>query len=131
MMLRRNTTLAGRAMGRRCFASTPEDEANLVRTALYDWHVENGGKMVPFAGYWLPVQYDGLGVLKGRMHCSLSDYCVYSYVRHWLSEHLHTRAENSCSLFDVSHMGQLKYVSIAHTTPLCYIVSLFDLLTTL
>ncbi|CAN0121540.1 unnamed protein product, partial [Ectocarpus fasciculatus] len=75
-------------MGRRCFASTPEDEANLVRTALYDWHVENGGKMVPFAGYWLPVQYDGLGVLK---------------------EHLHTRAENSCSLFDVSHMGQLKW----------------------
>ena len=44
--------------------------------------------MVPFAGYELPVQYDGLGVLK---------------------EHLHTRALNSASLFDVSHMGQIKW----------------------
>jgi len=44
--------------------------------------------MVPFAGYELPVQFEGLGVLK---------------------EHLHTRAENSSSLFDVSHMGQIKW----------------------
>ena len=44
--------------------------------------------MVPFAGYELPVQYDGLGVLK---------------------EHLHTRAQSSASLFDVSHMGQIKW----------------------
>lgn len=42
-----------------------------------------GGKMVPFAGYDMPVQYDGMGVLK---------------------EHLHTRA--AAGLFDVSHMGQ-------------------------
>jgi len=47
-----------------------------------------GGKMVPFAGYELPVQYEGLGVLK---------------------EHLHTRAQNCASLFDVSHMGQIKW----------------------
>ncbi len=46
-------------------------------------HVEAGGKMVPFAGYDMPVQYDGMGVLK---------------------EHLHTR--NAAGLFDVSHMGQ-------------------------
>jgi len=39
--------------------------------------------MVPFAGYEMPVQYDGMGVLK---------------------EHLHTR--HSAGLFDVSHMGQ-------------------------
>jgi hypothetical protein len=38
------------------------------------------------------VQYDGLGVLK---------------------EHLHTRAENSCTLFDVSHMGQIKSVYVS------------------
>lgn len=44
--------------------------------------------MVPFAGYELPVQYDGLGVLK---------------------EHLHTRAPASAGLFDVSHMGQIKW----------------------
>eukprot|EP00607_Mallomonas_marina_P004176 CAMPEP_0182427602 /NCGR_PEP_ID=MMETSP1167-20130531/18900_1 /TAXON_ID=2988 /ORGANISM="Mallomonas Sp, Strain CCMP3275" /LENGTH=362 /DNA_ID=CAMNT_0024609949 /DNA_START=136 /DNA_END=1224 /DNA_ORIENTATION=- len=44
--------------------------------------------MVPFAGYSLPVQYEGLGVLK---------------------EHLHTRAPDSAGLFDVSHMGQIKW----------------------
>jgi aminomethyltransferase len=53
------------------------------RTPLYDLHVSLGGKMVPFAGYDMPVQYPA-GVLK---------------------EHLHTR--NSAGLFDVSHMGQI------------------------
>ncbi|MBU2936537.1 MULTISPECIES: glycine cleavage system aminomethyltransferase GcvT [Pacificibacter] len=57
------------------------------RTALYDFHVENGAKMVPFAGYAMPVQYP-LGVMK---------------------EHLHTR--NSAGLFDVSHMGQVALTS--------------------
>lgn len=60
----------------------------LVKTAYYDWHIANGGKMVPFAGYELPVQYDGMGVLK---------------------EHNHTRAEGCASVFDVGHMGQLKW----------------------
>ncbi|MGX9351160.1 glycine cleavage system aminomethyltransferase GcvT [Shimia sp. W99] len=55
----------------------------LKRTPLYDLHVELGAKMVPFAGYEMPVQY-GLGVMK---------------------EHLHTRA--AAGLFDVSHMGQV------------------------
>jgi len=59
---------------------------NLLRTPLYDLHLELGGKMVPFAGFEMPVQYP-LGVKK---------------------EHLHTR-ENS-GLFDVSHMGQVKLV---------------------
>ena len=58
--------------------------SDLKRTPLYDLHVETGGKMVPFAGYEMPVQY-GLGVMK---------------------EHLWTR-ENA-GLFDVSHMGQVK-----------------------
>lgn len=44
--------------------------------------------MVPFAGYALPVQYDGLGVMK---------------------EHLHTRSKGCASLFDVSHMGQITW----------------------
>jgi aminomethyltransferase len=60
----------------------------LVKTAFYNMHKELGGKMVPFAGYELPVQYSGLGVLK---------------------EHNHTRAEGSASVFDVSHMGQIKW----------------------
>jgi len=55
----------------------------LNRTALYDLHLELGARMVPFAGYEMPVQYP-LGVLK---------------------EHLHCRA--SAGLFDVSHMGQV------------------------
>lgn len=54
----------------------------LKRTALFDMHVASGAKMVPFAGYEMPVQYP-MGVLK---------------------EHLHTRAH--AGLFDVSHMGQ-------------------------
>jgi len=55
----------------------------LNRTPLYDLHLELGGKMVPFAGYEMPVQYP-MGVMK---------------------EHLHTRQK--AGLFDVSHMGQV------------------------
>jgi aminomethyltransferase len=59
-----------------------DQSENLRRTPLYALHLELGGKMVPFAGYELPVQYQA-GILK---------------------EHLHTRAR--AGLFDVSHMGQ-------------------------
>ena len=55
----------------------------LSRTPLYDLHVELGAKMVPFAGYEMPVQYP-MGVM---------------------GEHNHTRA--AAGLFDVSHMGQV------------------------
>jgi aminomethyltransferase len=55
----------------------------LQKTPLYDLHIQAGAKMVPFAGYDMPVQYS-LGVRK---------------------EHLHTR--EAAGLFDVSHMGQL------------------------
>ncbi|GAA6163337.1 glycine cleavage system aminomethyltransferase GcvT [Pelagimonas sp. KU-00592-HH] len=57
--------------------------SELQRTPLFDLHQELGAKMVPFAGYEMPVQY-ALGVMK---------------------EHLHTRA--AAGLFDVSHMGQV------------------------
>ncbi len=57
--------------------------ADLKRLGLHDLHLALGGKMVPFAGYDMPVQYP-LGVLK---------------------EHLHTRT--AAGLFDVSHMGQV------------------------
>ncbi|WP_322865428.1 glycine cleavage system aminomethyltransferase GcvT [Aquicoccus sp. G2-2] len=57
------------------------DELN--KTSLYDLHLELGGKMVPFAGYEMPVQY-AAGVMR---------------------EHLHTR--EAAGLFDVSHMGQV------------------------
>jgi len=60
-----------------------DDQDSLKNTPLHGLHVSLGGKMVPFAGYDMPVQYPA-GVLK---------------------EHLHTRS--SAGLFDVSHMGQI------------------------
>ncbi len=61
----------------------PDTAADLLKTTPLDaLHKSLGGKMVPFAGYAMPVNYP-LGILK---------------------EHLHTRA--SAGLFDVSHMGQ-------------------------
>ncbi|MFK0088588.1 glycine cleavage system aminomethyltransferase GcvT [Pseudomonas sp. NPDC090755] len=56
----------------------------LQQTPLHALHLELGARMVPFAGYAMPVQYP-LGVLK---------------------EHLHTREQ--AGLFDVSHMGQIR-----------------------
>ena len=45
------------------------DAASVVlkRTPLYDLHLAHGGKMVPFAGYEMPVQYP-MGVLKEHLH---------------------------------------------------------------
>lgn len=58
-------------------------EQALLKTPLHALHIERGARMVPFAGYSMPVQYPaGL-----------------------LAEHKHTRT--SAGLFDVSHMGQL------------------------
>lgn len=59
------------------------EDTGLISLALNDLHLELGGKMVPFAGYSMPVQYPA-GVMK---------------------EHLHTRT--AAGLFDVSHMGQV------------------------
>ncbi|MDU9389697.1 glycine cleavage system aminomethyltransferase GcvT [Pseudomonas sp. zfem002] len=56
----------------------------LLKTPLHALHLELGARMVPFAGYDMPVQYP-LGVMK---------------------EHLHTREQ--AGLFDVSHMGQIR-----------------------
>jgi aminomethyltransferase len=72
--------------GGRAIAGTDTADLNrsdLKRTALYELHVAHGGKMVPFAGYEMPVQYPA-GIL---------------------TEHNHTRAK--ASIFDVSHMGQI------------------------
>ena len=60
-----------------------DEPSQLKRTPLHALHVTLGGKMVPFAGYDMPVQYAS-GVLR---------------------EHLHTR--DAAGLFDVSHMGQI------------------------
>ena len=59
----------------------------LKSTALFDRHVALGARMVPFAGYNMPVQYDGV-----------------------LGEHKWTR--ESAGLFDVSHMGQARLTGV-------------------
>lgn len=59
-------------------------EVSLKKTPLFDFHRANGGKMVEFAGWGMPVQYTDSHI----------------------SSHMHTRQH--CSLFDVSHMLQSK-----------------------
>lgn len=67
-----------------------EQTTDLKKTPLHALHLELGGKMVPFAGYEMPVQYPA-GILK---------------------EHLHTREK--AGLFDVSHMGQRLLIGPSH-----------------
>ena len=59
-----------------------DDAVELLTLPLDAWHRARGGRMVPFAGYDMPVQYEGI-----------------------MAEHQWTR--ESAGLFDVSHMGQL------------------------
>ena len=61
-----------------------DSSENLAKLPLDGWHRAKGGRMVPFAGYEMPVQYEGI-----------------------MAEHLWVR-ENA-GLFDVSHMGQLLF----------------------
>ncbi|KAJ6893077.1 aminomethyltransferase [Populus alba x Populus x berolinensis] len=65
-----------KAVGRRYFAS----EAEMKKTVLYDFHVANGGKMVPFAGWSMPIQYKD-SIMESTVNC-----------------------RQNGSLFDVSHM---------------------------
>ncbi|VAW22697.1 Aminomethyltransferase (glycine cleavage system T protein) [hydrothermal vent metagenome] len=63
-------------------AASPAAAPTAKPTALYDLHLSQGGRMVDFAGYSLPVQFKGI-----------------------VAEHNHTREH--ASVFDVSHMGQV------------------------
>lgn len=62
--------------------SGDNEEAELATTPLTELHKSLGARMVPFAGYLMPVQFDGV-----------------------MPEHMHTRS--AAGLFDVSHMGQV------------------------
>lgn len=55
-----------------------------LKTPLYDWHIANGARMAPFAGYEMPIQYQGI-----------------------VAEHTATRT--ALGLFDISHMGRLRF----------------------
>ena len=74
-MMRSSTTSFARAAAaanaraaRRGLAGEAASGEPLIKTMLYDLHLKLGGKMVPFAGYHLPVQYEGLGVMKEHLH---------------------------------------------------------------
>ncbi|KAA8567124.1 hypothetical protein EYC84_010190 [Monilinia fructicola] len=67
-------------------SSSSPSPSELRKTPLYDLHLANGGKMVPFGGFHMPVQYSGLSV---------------SASHHFTREH--------ASLFDVSHMVQHRF----------------------
>lgn len=74
-------------------ASTSSDQTILSHTGLHDLHIAKGGKMVPFAGYSMPVQYSDLSV--GESHA-------------WTRE--------KASLFDVGHMYALRSLNPNLTT---------------
>jgi aminomethyltransferase len=59
-------------------------DSELKKTALYDVHKSLGARIVPFAGYWMPVQYEGIK-----------------------AEHRHVRT--AVGVFDVSHMGEFEF----------------------
>jgi aminomethyltransferase len=66
-------------------AANTEHKPQPLKTCLYDFHLQHGGKIVDFAGFLMPVQYKDLSLVES---------------------HLHTRS--SSSLFDVSHMMQTR-----------------------
>ena len=55
--------------------------ADMFKTPLCAWHESHGAKMAPFAGWYMPIQYEGI-----------------------LTEHKHTRS--MASIFDICHMGE-------------------------
>ncbi|KAH6831610.1 Glycine cleavage T-protein family [Perilla frutescens var. hirtella] len=76
LITRRLAQVDKKIIHHRCFAS----ESDLKKTALYDFHVDNGGKMVPFAGWSMPIQYKD-SIMESTLNC-----------------------RDNGSLFDVSHM---------------------------
>ncbi len=63
---------------------TASSESLLQQTPLTAWHKEHGAKMAPFAGWDMPIQYEGI-----------------------VAEHQHTRSQ--ASVFDICHMGELYF----------------------
>ncbi|CAK7567216.1 MAG: Aminomethyltransferase, mitochondrial [Sporothrix epigloea] len=78
-----SSSLAATSFRRLASSQSGNDDAKLRKTALYDLHIQHGGKMVPFGGFHMPVQYSNLSVS---------------------ASHHFTREK--ASLFDVGHMVQ-------------------------
>jgi aminomethyltransferase len=88
IMTKKTTKVAAKkvtTVSKRAFSGTDE-LASAKKTALYDDHVAAGGKIVPFCGYALPVQYSDQQLSQSH-------------------HHVRTKA----GLFDVSHMGQVTF----------------------
>ncbi|KAK7024868.1 Aminomethyltransferase [Favolaschia claudopus] len=90
MVFLRSSLVLRRSLGlqRLCVSSSPirglaTSASELKKTGLYDFHVANGAKMVPFAGYSMPLAYEEVGQV---------------------ASHNHVRT--SAGLFDVGHMVQ-------------------------
>jgi len=71
------------SVGTPVLSDDTETETETLTLPLDGWHRARGARMVEFAGYWMPIQYEGI-----------------------VAEHLWTRED--AGLFDVSHMGQLE-----------------------
>lgn len=69
------------------FSSSPEasEQERAKKTSLFDFHVAQGGKIVNFAGYLLPVQYADQSLIQS---------------------HIHTRTPGCASIFDVSESSE-------------------------
>ncbi|KIL60840.1 hypothetical protein M378DRAFT_130285 [Amanita muscaria Koide BX008] len=93
----KSSCLAARLGGARSLAT---ESKSIRRTGLYDFHIENGAKMVPFAGYSMPLTYGDVGQV---------------------ASHHHVR--NEAGLFDVGHMVQTTFrgptatAFLEHLTP--------------
>lgn len=72
--------------------------SDILKTPLHAWHLANGARMVPFAGWDMPVQYSGI-----------------------LEEHHHTRTQ--ASLFDICHMGEFMLIGAKARDALAAIVT--------
>ena len=70
----------------RFFSTTPSSLDTLKRTALYDFHVSQRAKMVPFAGFSMPLSYGDVGQVAAHNH-----------------------VRTAAGLFDVSHMLQHRF----------------------
>jgi aminomethyltransferase len=77
----------------------------LRKTGLYDFHINNDAKMVPFAGYQMPLAYGNVG----------QGAATVGFEKHRINDlflgasHAHVRTD--AGLFDVGHMVQSKWVA--------------------
>ncbi|KNE65799.1 hypothetical protein AMAG_19213 [Allomyces macrogynus ATCC 38327] len=85
-MLRNASLNVVKHLSARALATEAAGAALVKRTALYDFHVAQGAKMVPFAGWDMPLQYADKSHVQAHMHC-----------------------REAASIFDVSHMLQTRW----------------------